>query len=117
MHHGFTKPVNHLVTIGLFTVSLFMSSAHAQMIDTQTLVNNAQTEQDRRHIQDALNRDDVTTKLHDLGVDPAEIQARVDSLTDAEAQTLAKNIDALPAGGRIDNVTLLLIILIIILLV
>ena len=51
------------------------------------------------------------------GVDVAAAQQRVASLSDAEVQALAANIDQLPAGGRLSTVQLLLIIIIIILLV
>ncbi|MBI3563367.1 MAG: PA2779 family protein [Gammaproteobacteria bacterium] len=113
-----TKPFKYLFIIGLFTVSLYyIPNAQAQLIDTETLIDNTPSTQLRNHIQDSLNRAEVRAKMRELGVDPEKIQARVDSLTDAEAQALAKNIDALPAGGRVDNVTLLLIIIIIILLV
>lgn len=115
--HCVTKPFTHLFIFGLFTVSFFSANAQAQIIDTETLVNNAPTSQARSHLQDSLNREEVKTKLRELGVDPAQLQARVDALTVAEAQALATDIDALPAAGGVDNVTLLLIIIIIILLV
>lgn len=117
LYHCVTKPFNLLVSISLFTISLFISPAHAQLLDTETLIDNAPLAQERNHIQDSLNREEVRVKLQELGVDPVQLQARVDSLTVAEAQSLAKDIDALPAGGAVDNVTLLLIIIIIILLV
>ena len=117
IQHGLTKSFKHVVTISLLTMSLYTPNAHAQIIDTETLVSTSQTTQDRNHINDALNREEVKTKLHELGVNTEQIQARVNSLTDAEAQSLAKDIDTLPAGGRIDTVTILLIIIIIILLV
>ncbi len=116
-HHCFTKPFKYLFTIGVFTMSFYMTGAHAQLIDTETLINHGQPEQIRNHIQDTLDREEVKTKMHALGVAPETIQARVDSLTTVEIQALANDIDALPAGGAIDNVTLLLIIIIIILLV
>lgn len=53
----------------------------------------------RSRIQAALDRDDVRAQLLALGVDPADAQARVAALTDAEAQQLAAEMDQLPAGG------------------
>jgi hypothetical protein len=41
----------------------------------------------------------VKAQLVARGVDPAQVQARLESLTDEEVQTLAANMDQLPAGG------------------
>lgn len=115
--HHCRLPFKYIISIGLLGLSLFTGNAQAQLIDTETIVNNTQTEQDRKYIKDALNREEVRTKLTELGVNPAEVQTRVESLTVAEVQSLAQDINALPAGGRTDTVVILLIIIIIILLI
>jgi hypothetical protein len=69
------------------------------MVGTEAVVNAAQTQQYRERLLTALNRDDVQAQLLARGVEPAQVQARVDSLTDEEMQTLATNMDQLPAGG------------------
>lgn len=94
-----TKPVSHLVVLGLLALSLHLPAAHAGMIGTEAVINTAQTQQYRERLHNALNRDDVKAQLLARGVDPAQVQARVDSLTDDETQTLATNMDQLPAGG------------------
>lgn len=94
-----TKPVSHLVVFGLLALSLPMPAAHAGMIATEAVVNSAQAQQDRERLHQVLSRNDVKAQLVARGVDPAQVQARVDSLTDQEAQTLAAKMDQLPAGG------------------
>ena len=96
-----TKPVSHLVVLGLLALSLHLPAAHAGMIGTEAVVNAAQTQQNRDRLHSALSRDDVQAQLLARGVDPAQVQARVDSLTDEEMQTLATNMDQLPAGGGV----------------
>jgi hypothetical protein len=96
-----TKPVSHLVVLGLLALSLHLPAAHAGMIGTEAVVNAAQTQQNRDRLHSALSRDDVQAQLLARGVDPAQVQARVDSLTDEEMQTLATNMDQLPAGGSV----------------
>jgi len=110
-----TKPVSHLVVLGLLALSLHLPAAHAGMIGTEAVVNAAQTQQNRERLHDALNRDDVQAQLLARGVDPAQVQARVDSLTDEEMQTLATNMDQLPAGG--DSVLGVLVFIFIVLLI
>jgi hypothetical protein len=53
----------------------------------------------RVQLASALARDDVAAALRAQGVDPAAVQARVDSLSDAEAQSLAARITHAPAGA------------------
>ncbi len=96
-----TKPVSHLVVLGLLALSLHLPAAHAGMIGTEAVINAAQVQQDRERLQSALSRDDVQAQLLARGVDPAQVQARVDSLTDEEMQTLATNMDQLPAGAGV----------------
>jgi hypothetical protein len=115
--HHCRIPFKYIISIGLLSMSLFAGNAQAQLIDTETIVNNTQTEQDRKYIQDALNREEVRAKLTELGVNPEEIQGRVDSLTAAEVQTLAQDINTLPAGGGNDTVIILLVIILVILLI
>jgi hypothetical protein len=85
------------------------------MIGTEAVVNAAQAQQYRERLLTVLNRDDVQAQLLARGVDPAQVQARVDSLTDEEMQTLATNMDQLPTGG--DGVVGALVLIFIILLI
>lgn len=93
------KPVSHLVIFGLLMLSLPLPAAHAGMIGTEAVINAAQVQQDRERVRSALNRDDVQAQLIARGVDPAQVQARIDSLTDQEVQSLSGKINQLPAGG------------------
>lgn len=95
----FTKPVGHLVIIGLLALSLPLPAARAGMIGTEEVINAAQVQHDRERLHNVFNRDDVKAQLLARGVDPVLVQARVDSLTDQEVQSLSGKIDQLPAGG------------------
>lgn len=46
-----------------------------------------------------LDRADVQAALQARGLDPGQARARVNALTDAEAQMLVDQIDAAPAGA------------------
>jgi hypothetical protein len=94
-----TKPVSHLVVLGMLALSLHFPAANAAMVGTEAVVNAAEVQQSRERIVSTLNRDDVKTQLMARGVDPSQVQARLDSLTDEEVQTLAAKMDQLPAGG------------------
>ncbi|MEW6331920.1 MAG: PA2779 family protein [Pseudomonadota bacterium] len=94
-----TKPVSHLVVLGLLALSLHLPAAHAALVGTEAVVNAAQAQQERDHLAQTLNRADVQQQLVARGVDPALVLARLDSLTDEEVQTLAAKMDEMPAGG------------------
>ncbi len=94
-----SKPVSHLVVLGLLALSLHFPAAHAGMIGTEAVVNATQVQQDRERLRNAINRDDVKAELLARGVDPAQVQARVNSLTDQEVQSMSGKISQLPAGG------------------
>jgi hypothetical protein len=108
-----TKPVGHLVVFGLLALSLHLPAAHAGMIGTEAVIDAAQVQQDRERLRTVFNRDDVQAQLMARGVDPAQVQARVDSLTDQEVQSLSGKIDQLPAGG--DGLGLLVFLFIVLL--
>jgi hypothetical protein len=82
----------------------FMHSAQAAVIGTEQVAEAAglavrPAEDARALLNSTLARADVATALQQRGVDLAQAQARVDALSDAEAQTMAQQIDAAPAGA------------------
>lgn len=91
------------------------SSANAELVGTDQLVQQSQTDQDRAKVQAFLDRADVRQKLSTLGVSGLTAQDRVAAMSDAEAHMLAQRIDALPAGGNLSNSDLIIILLVAIL--
>ena len=109
-----TKPVSHLVVLSLLALNLYLPAAHAGMIGTEAVVNAAQAQQNRERLHNAFSRDDVQAQLLARGVDPAQVQARLDSLTDEEVQTLATNMDQLPAGGGVVGALVLIFLVLLV---
>jgi hypothetical protein len=94
-----TQPVAHLVVLGMLALSLHLPAANAALVGTEAVVNADQAQHNRERVLSTLNRDDVKAQLVARGVDPAQVQTRLESLTDEEVQTLAARMDQLPAGG------------------
>ena len=69
---------------------------------------------ERAQIYSVLEREEVRSQLQALGVDAAEVKARVAAMSDAEAAALAEQIETLPAGGA-DILGVLLTVFIILL--
>ncbi|MBK8162919.1 MAG: PA2779 family protein [Gammaproteobacteria bacterium] len=110
----FSRTVSATVTVGILSLCLHLPSANAAMIGTEAVVQATQAQQDRSRIHEALNREEVGKKLSALGVDPAQVQARVAALTDTEAQQLAQKLDTMPAGGSVLGVVLTIFLVLLI---
>jgi len=72
------------------------SPAYAGMVATDAALAAA----DRDRVAAMLDRADVRSQLQALGVEPADVKARVEALSDAEAAQLAGRVQELPAGGE-----------------
>jgi hypothetical protein len=94
-----TKPVSYLVLSGFMMLSLHVPAANAALVGTDAVVSAAAGDEARAKVRAALERDEVKQALAERGVSPADVQARVDSLTDQEVTQLSAKLDQLPAGG------------------
>lgn len=94
------KPINGFTVLALLALTLPLP-AQAALISTERLVQAQQAQSERERLAASLNRADVKQQLLAYGVKPADVQARVEGLTDQEIQTLAAQMDTLPAGGDV----------------
>jgi len=83
----------------MLLLSLPHKSAFAGMIETETVLDATRSQEARDFLNRILAREDVRASLVAQGIDSLEAKARVDSLSDAEAVSLADQIEELPAGG------------------
>lgn len=85
--------------LGSFVLVGFTQSVQAAIISTEQVAAARDAQQHREKIAAALTHPEVVAQLQQFGIDQQEAQARVAALTDAEAASLAGEIDKLPAGG------------------
>lgn len=111
----FSKPISQVLVLVLLTAWGYVPVAKAGIIGTETVINAEHAQQQRAQLHSLLNRDHVRSYLAARGVDPSYVQARVDSLTDAEVDTLANRLDRLPAGGDLLTIALIAFIVLVIL--
>ena len=95
----YLKPVGLLVIFAMVTPSLPHAPARAAMVSTDRILDEAAGDVDRDRIRDFLRREDVQAQIRTQGVDPVEVVARVDALSDREVTQIAERLDELPAGG------------------
>ncbi len=110
-HAKFIVPV---LVLGLSAASIPLPAAHGGLINTESVIEAQRGQQERARIRGVLQRDDIKTYLEARGIDPAEAQARADSLTDAELQALAGRLEGLPAGAGLLELALIAFIVLVI---
>ena len=76
-----------------------LQTANAAIIQTETAIEITERHQQIERINEVLARETVQEVMVDLGVDPADASARVQSMTNTELQTLEQQLAELPAGG------------------
>ncbi len=109
------KLVSLAVVFSLSSFSFYAPVSQAALVGTTAVLSSPATSQygERLRVLSQLHRQDVQAQLKARGVDPAQVQARVNSLSDSEVRTLAAQLDHLPAGaGGLEIVLLVFLILI-----
>ena len=93
--------------------SLGSQIAVADIVGTETVLQEHRGTITRDELQSLMARADVQQQLLDYGVSPEEVTERVAALTDTELQHLSQHMADEPAGG---SVTLILLIIILVIL-
>jgi hypothetical protein len=110
------KPVGLFLAVFMFIISGPCQSVMAAMIETESVIDSDRAQHARDYLNSLLAREDVRNGLESQGIDPAEAQKRLDSLSDEEAVQVADQLQELPAGGD-GFFTLLLVLVFIVFLV
>jgi hypothetical protein len=94
----FARPTSYFVLLCLLGLGSYVPASRAAIIGTEAVATANQTQVERTHLKQLLDRDNVKSYLQANGVEPASVQARVDALTDAEVHALATRLNEYPAG-------------------
>ena len=93
---------NRLAVYGLCMAVLNLGTpfvAQAEMISTLQAVESGSRAQDLETINGAIAREQVREQFIALGVEPAQVEVRLASLTDTELRTIASQVEQMPAGA------------------
>ncbi len=102
------------VLLSVFTYAGFAQSVQAAMIGTEQVLAAQNGERAKARIAAALERPEVVAQLENMGVSKADAESRVAALTDAEAASLANQIDTLPAGGDVVGALVLVFVILLV---
>jgi len=75
--------------------------AQAEMLGTEAAISKYSALNDRAVLMDELQRSDVQAEMTNMGIDPAEAEARLAALTDAEISTILTQMENDSAGADI----------------
>lgn len=100
-----------LMSVFIAWAGLFSSVASAAIIGNEQMITEQQLASDKAEMKNALAKADVKDRLLALGVDPADVDARIDALTADELAMLQDKMDDMPAGsGALGLLALLVLI-------
>ncbi len=103
-----------MISFSLTEFPIMKSHAQTGMITTGDAVTYMTRTQNQDKVAHFLSRTDVKDQLIKLGVTPEEAQIRVLTLSDAELNKLAGDIDHGTAGGSIAGILIIVLIVILI---
>ena len=89
------------VAAQLVLATQYAGTAQAEMISTDTAISDQVNATSRAALLTEVRRDDVQAELVRQGVDPAEAEARIIALTDAEIRKTIAQMDDNSAGASI----------------
>ncbi len=106
-----------LVLVPVLCVALvstgFTGSVQAAVIGTQQAMSAEARLAAEASVRDSLARDDVRQAMLRLGADPAQVDGRIASLSDAELMRIQGELDRAPAGGVLAVVGIVFVVLLI----
>ena len=103
-------------TLALFlSVSLLcVSLGQAAIIDNNQVIYQIEQSNDKAVLLQTINRTDVQQQLLTMGVNSADLENRINQMTQAEIAQFNQQIDGLPAGGGIIGIVVLILVVFVI---
>ena len=107
---------NRILTLALSLLLICgpISQAQAAIIANAQIIDQVQQVNDKDALLQTINRVDVQEQLLGMGVSTAELESRINQMTQQEIAQLNQQINDLPAGGDILGIIVLIFIIFII---
>jgi hypothetical protein len=112
MKQLFQKSVVYILIASLVSLAS-PALVQAEIISTLAGIESAQREASLATINDVLARQQVRDQMRAFGVEEAQVEARLAALTDAELNQLAHEIETAPAGGVLEVIGIVFLVLLI----
>lgn len=100
MRQFFQKTVAYTLVASILALGS-PAIVQAEMIGTLAAFESAQRDANLAKLNDVMAREQVRERMRALGVDEAQVEARLAGLTNSELNELARRIDTAPAGAGV----------------
>jgi hypothetical protein len=108
----YRRPLSLLLSLLMLLASF--GNAQAAIISNGQVMHNLEQADSKQTLLQTIQRVDVQEQLVRMGVSTADIENRIDNMTQQEIAQLNQQIDELPAGGDILGVIVLIFIIFVI---
>lgn len=109
---SFKRTLALILSISLFGLSF--GQAQAAIIANNQIIHQAQQETDKTALLQIIHRTEVQEQLLDMGVTSADIEERINQMTQEEVAQLNQQLDQLPAGSGIIGIIALVFVVFVI---
>ena len=99
------------VVLSVALINISFGSVQAAMITNDRVISELSQQDEKVRLLQTISRADVAQRLLAWGVQPDDVEKRIELMTDEEVARLNQQIEELPAGG--DLVGILLVIFIV----
>jgi len=108
--------VKHLLTLALSLTVLLLSLGNAQaaLVSNQQIIYQTTPFENKQTLLQTLQRDEVQQQLASMGVNPAELEQRVNHMTPGEITQLNQKMAQQPAGSGVLGTLLVIFIVFVI---
>ncbi|WP_233716859.1 PA2779 family protein [Ketobacter alkanivorans] len=104
-----------LLAVTMMITGLLSATAQAAMVSTHELVNSEAQQMTRTQVLSILDKEEARSTLLNLGVNPAEVEARIDNMSAEELQAFSEQVNTMQAGGGVVGVVVLVFVILIVL--
>lgn len=109
------KGVIALLSAQIILVSQMSVAAQAEVITTEAAIAKYSAQVDRAQLLGELQKQEIRDQIIELGIDPAEAEARLAALSDDEIRMMLTEFENDPAGADTGIIGALLTVFIILL--
>ena len=103
--------LSKLLFATLLTFTVVSGAAHAEAISSVSVMNTQHSLYNKHQILEMVSREEVQTRLVELGVDQTNAIARINAMTDAEINSLNTQFNDAPAGGIVGAIITVLVVI------
>ena len=103
-----------VLVLSFSLLAIPLSQAQAAIVTNGQLMHQVQQVNDKAALLQSINRTDVQEQLSSMGVSTADIEDRINQMTGEEIAQLNQQLDALPAGGSVLGIIVLVFIVFVI---